>query len=510
MLFNSYPFLLIFLPIALLGTYLLQTKANKKYRLAWLVLCSVFFYAWWEVSYLLFLFSSIIVNYYIAQKTITKSSRLSPVNWLRLGIVFNLSLLAYFKYANFFVDILKYANLIDTDFNKITLPLAISFVTFQQIAFLVERLRNPNVSFTFLQYTFFITFFPQLIAGPIVYFTKVLPQYAKKICLTITPKSLSIGLSYLCFGLFKKVIIADSFEPYSQAVFSAASIGTQLSLIEAWGGALCYTFQLYFDFSGYSDMAIGLAKMFNLELPINFDSPYKSKSIIEFWRRWHITLSDFLKSYLYIPLGGNRNGTVRKQVNLLLTMALGGLWHGAGVTFILWGCLHGAALIINHAWRNIISGLSISEITTSFIYKRVAQLLTFIFVIYAWVFFRADNMQSALLIVKAMSNIHNVLLPENYHAFLQSIGFSQEWLPGQIGKMPYFKGLRECFILMCGFILVWTMPNTQSIFMRNDTLKKSTVIIWTPTVLWSAFLAMMTICILLTINKMSTFLYYQF
>ncbi len=510
MLFNSYPFLLLFLPIALLGIYLLQKKANKKYNLTWLVLCSVFFYAWWEISYLLFLFSSILVNYYIAQKTITKSTRLSAVNWLRLGIIFNLCLLAYFKYANFFVDILKYADLINIDFNKITLPLAISFVTFQQIAFLIERRRSPETSFTFLQYIFFITFFPQLIAGPIVYFSKVIPQYAKKVCLTITPNSFAVGLSLLCFGLFKKVMIADNFEPYSNAIFSAASAGTQLSLIEAWGGALCYTFQLYFDFSGYSDMAIGLAKMFNLSLPINFDSPYKSKSIIEFWRRWHITLSDFLKTYLYIPLGGNRNGPLRKHFNLFLTMALGGLWHGAGITFIVWGCIHGLALIINHTWRNLLSKLKLSNISTSFIYKRVAQILTFICVVYAWVFFRADNMQSALLIVKAMSNIQNVLLPEKYYTFFQTIGLSSEWLPGEIGIMPYFKGLRECFILMCGFILVWTMPNTQSIFMRKNSIRKSTLIIWTPTVLWSAFLAMMTICVMLTINKMSTFLYYQF
>lgn len=511
MLFNSYEFLLLFLPITLLVTVLLQRKVSKTYHELWLIFCSIFFYAWWEVSYLIFLTASIVINYEIVKQFRNEHSYFMAKTWLRLGFIFNLGLLAYFKYSNFFIDIINSLYHTQTSFNKIGLPLAISFVTFQQIAFLVDEYRNSKSSFTFAQYTLFITFFPQLIAGPIVYLSKIIPQYTTRLGLCVTSRSLSLGLSLFCFGLFKKVIIADSFEPYSQDVFSAAYHQAQLTFIEAWGGALCYSFQLYFDFSGYSDMAIGLARMFNIVLPINFDSPYKSKSIIEFWRRWHITLSDFLKNYLYIPLGGNRLGVIRKNVNLLITMLLGGLWHGAGYTFIIWGFMHGIALVVNHLWHDMLQKVQLDSLFNLRLYKIVAQLLTFIFVVYAWVFFRANDLDSALLIVKAMSKVNGLVLPEHYYHFLYRLGFSPEWLPGSMGTIGYFKGTKELLLLACGFCLAWALPNTKSLFLSGSYSQKGgDSLTWSPSVIWSGLIALMSVAILLNLTKMSTFLYYQF
>ncbi len=265
---------------------------------------------------------------------------------LVVGIAFNLGTLGYFKYFNFFVETANVVFNAGFNFDEIILPLAISFFTFQQITFLVDAYRGKACDYNFLHYALFVTFFPQLIAGPIVHHAEMMPQFLKRKTGGLSNASIAVGGSIFLLGLFKKVVLADNVAAYATPVFAAASAGQELTLIESWGGVLAYTFQLYFDFSGYSDMAIGLARMFGIVLPLNFNSPYKAASIIDFWRRWHMTLSRFLRDYVYFPLGGSLRGRMKRHINLMITMLLGGLWHGAGWTFVVWGGLHGIYLMI--------------------------------------------------------------------------------------------------------------------------------------------------------------------
>lgn len=325
----------------------------------------------------------------------------------------NLSILGYFKYANFFIDNIN--GVIDQKLylEPIILPLAISFFNFQQIAYLIDIYRGNTCELNFLHYSLFVTFFPQLIAGPIVNHKEMLPQFAKKETYDIKPQNIAIGLTVFFIGLFKKVVIADNMAIYATPVFEAVEKGYMLTFFEAWEGVLSYTFQIYFDFSGYSDMAIGLGYLFGIHIPLNFHSPYKATNIIDFWRRWHITLSRFLLNYLYIPSGGNRKGNFRRHVNLMITMLLGGLWHGASWTFVTWGGLHGLYLLINHSWKSILktSGISLKYKLLSIHFSR---LLTFIAVVVAWVFFRAETFGGASIILKSMVGINGFAFPKSY------------------------------------------------------------------------------------------------
>ena len=293
--------------------------------MTWLVLASLFFYGWWNPAYLLLIIGSMLFNYYTGVQLSYRQNRL----FLGIAIALNLALLGYFKYANFFVENISDLAGLGWNIEHIVLPLAISFFTFQQIAYLVDAYRRETSEYNFLHYALFVSFFPQLISGPIVHHKEMLPQFIRETARFIEYRHLAIGISVFILGLFKKVVVADSLAPYSIEAFNAVAAGEMLTFFEAWKGALAYTFQLYFDFSGYSDMAIGLAMLFGIRLPLNFDSPYKANSVIEFWQRWHITLSRFLRDYLYIPLGGNRKGQKRRYLNLMITMLLGGLWHGA-------------------------------------------------------------------------------------------------------------------------------------------------------------------------------------
>ncbi|MFQ5488405.1 MAG: MBOAT family O-acyltransferase, partial [Gammaproteobacteria bacterium] len=338
MLFHSYGFIFLFLPLTLLGFFLLGRYGLLRWALAWLVLASLTFYGWWNVEYLFLLLASIVVNYLLgralapSQRT-TASARVL----LAIGIGLNLALLAYFKYAAFIVG--NFNQLLGSDYrvHEIVLPLAISFFTFQQIAYLVDAYYGRAQEYSFLNYSLFVSFFPQLIAGPIVHHREMMPQFEGRRIFRFSYEDMDVGLLIFCIGLFKKVLLADGMAQFSEPVFAAAAGGLELSFFEAWGGALAYTLQIYFDFSAYSDMAIGLAWMFGIRLPLNFASPYKAINIIEFWRRWHMTLSRFLRDYLYIPLGGNRKGRERRHLNIMATMLLGGLWHGAAWTFVVWG-----------------------------------------------------------------------------------------------------------------------------------------------------------------------------
>ena len=353
MLFNSEIFLFLFLPLTLLVFYLLGHFGKIKLALASLVIASLLYYGWWKPIYLPLILGSMTVNYglgYLIQKL--QRSGATGKATLVVGIVFNLGLLGYFKYANFFVDNLNALSGDDWKLAPILLPLAISFFTFQQIAYLVDVHQKKAQEVDLLRYALFVTFFPQLIAGPIVHHSEMMPQFANKNIGRFQLANLITGGMIFAIGLFKKVVLADNIAPYATAVFNASAEGNSVPFVDAWTGVLAYTFQIYFDFSGYSDMAIGLGRMVGICLPLNFNSPYKATGIIDFWRRWHMTLSRFLRDYLYIPLGGNRMGPSRRYVNMITVMLLGGLWHGAGWNFVIWGALHGVYLGVNHAWRS--------------------------------------------------------------------------------------------------------------------------------------------------------------
>jgi len=352
MLFNSYQFIFLFLPITLLGFHLLGKEGYNRTAIAWLVGASLFFYGWWNPAYLALILFSIVFNYGVGVSLGYAPNSPKKKSVLFLGVASNLGLLGYYKYANFFIENINVITGAEIVLDQIILPLAISFFTFQQIAYLVDVYRDKVKEHNFLHYCLFVTFFPQLIAGPIVHHKEMLPQFAQAITYRLRAKHLAVGFTIFVIGLFKKVVLADGIAVYATPVFEIAEFNVALTFFEAWGGALAYSFQLYFDFSGYSDMAIGIARMFGIRLPLNFNSPYKAISIIDFWRRWHLTLSRFFRDYVYIPLGGQRKGEIRRLVNLAITMLLGGLWHGAGWTFVFWGGLHGLFLVINHIWSN--------------------------------------------------------------------------------------------------------------------------------------------------------------
>lgn len=288
------------------------------------------------------------------------------------------------------------------DIGQVILPIGISFFTFTQIAFLADTFQKGVRDYAFVNYGLFVTYFPHLIAGPVLHHAQMMPQFREPKTYQIDLANVAGGLSIFCIGLFKKIILADGISPYADAVFDAAEAGVTPGFIEAWIGALAYTFQLYFDFSGYSDMAIGLSWMFNIRIPFNFNSPYRAINITDFWRRWHMTLSAFLRDYLYIPLGGNQKGAIRRYTNLLITMLLGGLWHGANWTFVFWGGLHGFYLIVNHSFNAFI-GTHNAQWTISPLFKFLSWALTFLAVIIAWVFFRATSFDAALKILAAMA-----------------------------------------------------------------------------------------------------------
>ena len=411
------------------------------------------------------LFNYVIGNSLNTKKEENKKS-FSKKSILIFGIVANLSLLGYFKYADFFIENFNIVAQTNINLFNLLLPLAISFFTFQQIAYLVDSYRQETKEYDFLNYALFVTFFPQLIAGPIVHHSEMMPQFANKWNAVKKYRNIALGLFIFSIGLFKKVVIADTFAVWASAGFDTA---TTLNLFEAWATSLSYTFQLYFDFSGYTDMAIGIALLFNIKLPINFNSPYKARNIQDFWRRWHITLSRFLRDYVYIPLGGNKISSFRTYSNLLATFVIGGLWHGAGWTFVFWGFLHGMALVIHRAWSNL--GFKM--------WTWLAWLITFNFVNIAWVFFRAKEWDDAVRVLGAMFSLDNVV-----------IALSLENISGDLFTILW---------IIAGFILV--------LFFKNTVEKAKELKINYKTLFFTLFCLLAA---LLSVNKVSEFLYFNF
>ncbi len=446
MLFNSYEFIFLFLPITYFIYFFLNKRHLTEASKAFLVFASLFFYSWWNIKYLPLILISMIFNYSLGRELTNpkKLKRVSKKRLLFIGVAFNLGLLGYFKYMDFFIANINHFLGSDIKLLHLALPLAISFYTFQQIAYLVDSYRGETKEYDFLNYAVFVTFFPQLIAGPIVHHKEMMPQFAKLKNKVINLENVAAGLFIFFMGLFKKVVIADTFAEWATQGFDLAK---ELNMLEAWSTSLSYTFQLYFDFSGYTDMAIGLALLFNIKLPTNFLSPYKATSIQDFWRRWHITLSHFLRDYIYIPLGGNRKGEARTYLNLFITFLLGGLWHGAGWTFIFWGALHGAALVIHRAWQKLKIKLP----------TLLAWFLTFNFINIAWVFFRAKSFDDALKVLKGMFQ-GDLVLPHSWSDYLSIL---QEKIPfGTWSKLYANESYMGLWLLIAFFVVV-AMPNSM-------------------------------------------------
>lgn len=414
MLFNSIEFIFCFLPIAYLGYVFLQ-KWSKSAALSYLTAASFFFYAWWDLSALPILCSSIIINYLIGY-AIVETSELKQKRkslLLSIGVSANISALVYYKYVGFIIAQMNLFPGLEGSFhlNAVSLPIGISFFTFTQIAFLVDARLNKCGEYNPLHYALFVSYFPHLIAGPILHHSEMMPQFKNAKIISIFSGEVCDGLALFGVGLAKKLLLADAVGFYADKFFGGVQSGAEFAFFEALFGALSYTFQLYFDFSGYSDMAVGISRMFGVELPLNFNSPYKSCSVIEFWRRWHISLSRFLRDYLYISLGGNRRGATRRYANLIITMLIGGAWHGAGWTFIVWGGLHGIYLAINHLWKIAVQKVFPWAEKSKTIHFS-GFVLTFSVVVLAWIPFRSSTLGDAIKIYEALCGANGYMLPD--------------------------------------------------------------------------------------------------
>ena len=488
--------------------------------MAWLVAASLVLYGWFNPAYLGLVVGSVFFNYILGiaiDKRATVSQRKAL---LALGIVTNLLLLGYFKYANFFVHNVNVLFGSDFNLNKIIVPLAISFFTIQQIAYLIDTYRGEMREHNFLNYSFFVTFFPKLISGPIVRYSEMFPHQANGQDVWLKRDDLVVGLSTFFIGLFKKVILADGVASYANIVFGAAAANTEPTFVGAWVGAVAYALQLYFDFSGYSDMAIGLGLMFGFRLPLNFYSPYKAIDVVDFWRRWHISLSRFLRDYVYIPLGGNRKGPVRRNVNLWMTMLVAGLWHGAGWTFIIWGALHGVYLVISHAWRGLQGSLHWDIGRRSRALTAVSILVTFIAVTIAWVFFRAENVPMAVGVLRGMFGLNGVVLPASLPAILGPLGHSLKAIGITFGSLGISISRWDIVWISLLLVLCWLAPNTQE-FMANYRTTIDTFggeppqpghkwLRWSPNLLGATVIAVMTVLGILGLAQVSTFIYFRF
>lgn len=484
MLFNSPAFIFLFLPVTLLVFWWLAKTVSHTVAAGWLALCSLFFYGWWDSRYIILLLGSITFNYsmglWLAR---TKGAGQS---WLlACAVAANLLLLGVYKYSDFFLTVVNGAAGTHFLLPHFVLPLGISFFTFTQIAFLVDVRRGLVREYSPVHYLLFVTYFPHLIAGPILHHKEMMPQFADKATYSPQWRAVALGLFLFSLGLFKKTVLADNIAPYATAVFDVADAGHPVTFLQAWQGALAYTLQLYFDFSGYVDMAIGASKMIGIDLPINFNSPYKAINISDFWRRWHMTLGRFFRDYVYISLGGNRKGLHRAQLNIVVVMLLSGLWHGAGWTFIVWGALHAVMSVTNHYWRAFRQRVLKHNLAHSTKLGRLAAIgLTFVCVVVCWVFFRAKTVAGAWLMAQAM--------------------VSPAW--------PAVDVWQSTQIVWCGIagllVVVWCLPNSFEMARGEGRW------VWRPTGGWLAlavlFMAAGSYGMLFAGNRVSEFLYFNF
>lgn len=506
MLFNSTVFLFQFLPITLL-VFLALARWRRQWGMAWLLAASLFFYGWWNPADVSVLLVSVVFNYLMGMGLAGAVQRGGAVSSrLTVAVAGNLLLLGWYKYAGFF------GGLFGLQVEAGHLPLGISFFTFTQIAFLVDVARGKAKDLNPVSYGLFATYFPHLLSGPILHHGEMMPQFSRPGMFRLRWDYLAVGLTIMVMGLFKKVVLADGLSGYVETVFSTAGQGELLSMLEAWGGALAYTLQIYFDFSGYSDVAVGVSLLFGVRLPINFFSPYRSTSIIDFWRRWHMTLSRFLRDYLYFALGGNRRGPGRRYVNLMLTMVLGGFWHGAGWTFIAWGALHGSYLVVAHLWRDRV-GWRLPRL--------VAWALTFNAVVVAWVFFRAKDMDSAVSILTSMAGFNGLALPPVAGRML---GGAVGWLAPlgvvvDAGRLNFLPDLFGMALMVAMLAIALFLPNSMQLTAHyypalheaglRQAMRQSAWR-WRPRRVWAVAVAAMALAVGVSLGKPTEFLYFNF
>jgi alginate O-acetyltransferase complex protein AlgI len=450
MLFNSFEYLLLFLPLTVVVYFFLSRRVGAMAGKLWLVLASLFFYGWWSVSYLWLICGSMLFNYGMA-RWLGHADGAKARIILAAAITGNLALLGYYKYADFFISNINLLGDNPMPLLHLALPLGISFFTFTQIAFLVDVHRKVAHEYSLVHYFLFVTYFPHLIAGPILHHKEMMPQFASAAARTVDWRNVQLGLFILAIGLIKKVVLADSLAYAANEGFSST---TPLVFHNAWITSLSYTLQLYFDFSGYCDMAIGASLIFNIRLPENFNSPYKALNIQDFWRRWHITLSRWLRDYLYIPLGGNRYGISRSYAALLVTFLLGGLWHGPSWTFVVWGLLHGAAAVLHRGWTLCHFRMP----------AFLGWMLTFLFVNTAWVFFRAADIAAATHILKGMAGMNGFPSLSDLAVLASGIVQIDTWKP--FNEMLHFPA-RKLLLLAAGLALVWIAPNTREMCQKK-------------------------------------------
>lgn len=519
MLFNSFEFIFVFLPLTV-SIYFFLGRTSEWAAATWLAIASLGFYAWWSPVYLVLLLASIAFNFSFGAAIAHRALKHRRNDALLLvAVLTNLGGLCYFKYLGFLVDLYGGQSGIASEAEKIILPLGISFFTFTQIAFLVDCYRGKVGEKNFIHYVLFVSYFPHLIAGPVLHHAQIMPQFKHENGYHVNWENIAVGVTIFTIGLAKKVLVADSLAQYATPIFEVAKMGHQPTVCEAWIGALAYTLQLYFDFSGYSDMAIGLSKLFNVNLPINFASPYKAASIIEFWHRWHMTLSAFLRDYLYIALGGNRRGNFRRYVNLFITMVLGGAWHGAGWTFILWGGLHGLFLLINHAFRSL-RGAIWPDYRMGQFARFISITLTFVCVVVAWVFFRADSIATAMQMVSGMVGMHGISLPERIALRFPEIESLTHFgiMFNGLAPISRIPGGEASAWIAAGLATVWLMPNTQEIFnrflqapeARGDIQPNPPLMQWKPNFMFACGAGLLLCFTIMSITRLSEFLYFQF
>jgi alginate O-acetyltransferase complex protein AlgI len=500
MLFSSYTFLFQFLPAVVLAFAAARLHSPRAGVLV-LVCASLLFYGAWRPVYLLLLVASIAANFSLGLLMEDPHQRRTVGT---IGVVLNLALLCYFKYTNFIFDSLNMLTGAPLPFVNIVLPLGISFFTFQQIAYLVDVMRGAKVERDIAGYTLFVSFFPHLIAGPLVHHAEMIPQFKRP----RTGRSAVLaarGLAIFAAGLFKKVVIADNLAQFVSPVFAHLDAGGSVTTPWAWLATLAYTLQIYFDFSGYSDMAIGLALLFGIRLPVNFRSPYKATSIIEFWRRWHITLSRFLRDYLYIPLGGNRLGEQRRYLNLMVTMLLGGLWHGAGWNFLIWGGLHGLYLCVNHLWRAWRRTGPKVVAARGFV-KATSWTITFFAVVFAWVFFRAKTAASAWQMLTGLFG-----LAAGSSAYVSAGVLRLMDLPILVGEQRLLL-IGASTVALALAIALW-LPNVPQVFGYREYRRApepATWLRWRPNLSWALLSAAALAISLFGMWQRLEFLYFQF
>ena len=483
MLFNSYLFVFVFLPFTAIIYYIISQLNLIRFAKIWLISASIFFYSYWNIKYLLLLMISIFVNYILSQIiTLTTNKKI----FLFIGLIFNIGLLVYFKYMDFFIVNINFIFSTNISLLHLVLPLAISFFTLQQIAFLIDTYEGLVSEKIFFNYTLFVVFFPQLIAGPIVHHKEMIPQFGRDDNKKINFNNIASGLFIFSIGLFKKVVIADTFAIWANNGFSTESV---LNFFEAWITSLSYTMQLYFDFSGYSDMAIGIALLFNIKLPINFNSPFKATGIIEFWSKWHITLTNFITTYIYTPIVKSFKPLTFNKAMLatLVTFLIAGLWHGSSWMFVIFGAIHGFALVVNH----------IAKRKKVIINRYIAWLMTFNTINIANVFFRANDFDNAINIIKAMFNVENIVLPYFLHTYLDNY----------LGALVSFgnltlhvkNGLWPLLFISCGFIIILFFKNSsEKLYEFSFSIKNSLY-----------FSILLTISFLLMQRK-TEFIYFNF